>query len=74
MKPFLEEVAADFGIAETFEGLALGARIAALRWESKAVKPWLMCLAYGCTYVQKFLEVNRTRHADIGLGLPSDRP
>ena len=46
------ELAADRDGTETFEGLALGARIAALRWESKAVKPWLMCLAYGCTYVQ----------------------
>jgi zinc transporter 1/2/3 len=43
---------ADFGLlleTETFEGLALGARIAALKWPDGAVKPWLMCLAYGCT-------------------------
>ena len=39
----------DWDSAETFEGLALGARIAALKWEANAVKPWLMCLAYGCT-------------------------
>lgn len=34
---------------QLFEGLALGARIAALTWESKALQPWLMALAYGCT-------------------------
>ncbi|OJD40498.1 plasma membrane zinc ion transporter [Diplodia corticola] len=34
---------------QTFEGLALGSRIAALRWERKAVQPWMMSLAYGCT-------------------------
>ena len=34
---------------QAFEGLALGARIAAIDWPKKAVQPWLMCLAYGCT-------------------------
>jgi zinc transporter 1/2/3 len=36
---------------ETFEGLALGSRIAAVKWEKKTIQPWLMALAYGCTYV-----------------------
>lgn len=36
---------------ESFEGLALGSRIAALDWPEKALQPWLMSLAYGCTYV-----------------------
>jgi hypothetical protein len=70
----LGESVADCDNTETFEGLALGARIAALRWESKAVKPWLMCLAYGCTYVQiLFLALNRTIYADNDIGLPLDR-
>lgn len=34
---------------QTFEGLALGSRIAAVGWEPKALRPWLMALAYGCT-------------------------
>lgn len=34
---------------ETFEGLALGSRIAALSWRKHALQPWLMALAYGCT-------------------------
>ncbi|POS73534.1 hypothetical protein DHEL01_v208077 [Diaporthe helianthi] len=34
---------------QTFEGLALGARIAAIGWPERAWKPWLMALAYGCT-------------------------
>ncbi|KAE8155195.1 ZIP zinc transporter-domain-containing protein [Aspergillus avenaceus] len=34
---------------QTFEGLALGSRIAALNWPEKAMQPWLMSLAYGCT-------------------------
>ncbi|KAL2859894.1 putative plasma membrane zinc ion transporter [Aspergillus lucknowensis] len=34
---------------QTFEGLALGSRIASLDWPAKAVQPWLMSLAYGCT-------------------------
>ncbi|OMP86163.1 Zinc-regulated transporter 2 [Diplodia seriata] len=34
---------------QTFEGLALGSRIAALKWKRKAVQPWMMSLAYGCT-------------------------
>lgn len=36
---------------ETFEGLALGSRIACLEWPQHAAQPWLMSLAYGCTYV-----------------------
>ncbi|KAF9737131.1 hypothetical protein PMIN06_001891 [Paraphaeosphaeria minitans] len=34
---------------QTFEGLALGSRIAAVGWKPKAIQPWLMALAYGCT-------------------------
>ncbi|KAG8164201.1 hypothetical protein KVR01_006119 [Diaporthe batatas] len=34
---------------QTFEGLALGSRIADIGWHEKAWKPWLMALAYGCT-------------------------
>ncbi|CBF75421.1 putative plasma membrane zinc ion transporter [Aspergillus nidulans FGSC A4] len=34
---------------QTFEGLALGSRIASLEWPDKAIQPWLMSLAYGCT-------------------------
>lgn len=34
---------------QTFEGLALGARIAALHWDRAALQPWLMALAYGLT-------------------------
>ncbi|KAI9374320.1 ZIP zinc transporter-domain-containing protein [Aspergillus egyptiacus] len=34
---------------QSFEGLALGSRIACLDWPTKAVQPWLMSLAYGCT-------------------------
>lgn len=34
---------------ESFEGLALGSRIAALDWEKGAIQPWLMAMAYGCT-------------------------
>ncbi|KAH6684962.1 zinc-regulated transporter 1 [Plectosphaerella plurivora] len=34
---------------QTFEGLALGSRIAAISWHKGAVQPWLMALAYGCT-------------------------
>jgi hypothetical protein len=34
---------------ETFEGLALGARIASITWPKKSLQPWLMILAYGCT-------------------------
>jgi zinc transporter 1/2/3 len=36
---------------ETFEGLALGSRISALSWSEKQLQPWIMSLAYGCTYV-----------------------
>ncbi|USP82321.1 uncharacterized protein yc1106_09595 [Curvularia clavata] len=34
---------------QTFEGLALGVRIADVKWKPKAIQPWLMALAYGCT-------------------------
>lgn len=34
---------------QTFEGLALGSRIAAVGWKPKALQPWIMALAYGCT-------------------------
>ncbi|KXS96462.1 hypothetical protein AC578_3231 [Pseudocercospora eumusae] len=34
---------------QTFEGLALGSRIAAVGWNPRALQPWLMALAYGCT-------------------------
>lgn len=34
---------------ETFEGLALGSRIASLPWSEKQIQPWIMSLAYGCT-------------------------
>ncbi|OAX80562.1 hypothetical protein ACJ72_05101 [Emergomyces africanus] len=34
---------------QTFEGLALGSRIAVINWEGNALQPWLMALAYGCT-------------------------
>jgi len=34
---------------QTFEGLALGSRIAAISWHDGALQPWLMALAYGCT-------------------------
>ena len=36
---------------ESFEGLALGARISSLNWPRRAYQPWFMSLAYGCTYV-----------------------
>lgn len=34
---------------QTFEGLALGSRIAALQFPQRSPKPWLMALAYGTT-------------------------
>ncbi|KAJ5082152.1 Zinc/iron permease [Penicillium argentinense] len=34
---------------QTFEGLALGSRIAALPWGKDQLQPWIMSLAYGCT-------------------------
>lgn len=34
---------------ETFEGLALGVRIADIKWKTRALQPWMMALAYGCT-------------------------
>ncbi|OJI98309.1 hypothetical protein ASPVEDRAFT_79970 [Aspergillus versicolor CBS 583.65] len=34
---------------QTFEGLALGSRIAALPWSERQLQPWFMSLAYGCT-------------------------
>lgn len=36
-------------LAETFEGLALGSRIATIKWTKGNRQPWLMALAYGCT-------------------------
>jgi hypothetical protein len=47
----LSSVAVPLTQTETFEGLALGSRIACLDWPAKAAQPWLMSLAYGCTYV-----------------------
>ncbi|KAL2753562.1 hypothetical protein ACRALDRAFT_1082896 [Sodiomyces alcalophilus JCM 7366] len=34
---------------QTFEGLALGSRIADISWHDGALQPWLMALAYGFT-------------------------
>jgi len=34
---------------QTFEGLALGSRIAGLQFPAQSAKPWLMALAYGTT-------------------------
>lgn len=34
---------------QTFEGLALGVRIADIKWKARALQPWLMAVAYGCT-------------------------
>lgn len=34
---------------QSFEGLALGSRIAAVGWKPRALQPWIMALAYGCT-------------------------
>jgi ZIP zinc/iron transport family len=34
---------------QTFEGFALGSRIAAIRFPASSPKPWLMALAYGTT-------------------------
>ncbi|KAJ2901394.1 hypothetical protein MKZ38_001876 [Zalerion maritima] len=34
---------------QSFEGLALGARIAAIDWPEKTWQPWIMAFAYGCT-------------------------
>lgn len=45
---------------ESFEGLALGARIASLNWPRKACQPWLMSLAYGCTYVHPGTPLQKT--------------
>lgn len=42
-------VVANLTPTETFEGLALGARIASIAWPEKTLQPWLMILAYGCT-------------------------
>lgn len=52
---FLYERAGLLIRAESFEGLALGARIASLNWPRKAYQPWVMSLAYGCTYVYRYL-------------------
>jgi solute carrier family 39 (zinc transporter), member 1/2/3 len=37
------------GFHQTFEGLALGSRIAAIQFPKHSVRPWLMVLAYGTT-------------------------
>ena len=42
-------MAADLNRVETFEGLALGARIASIDWAHDARRPWIMALAYGST-------------------------
>lgn len=34
---------------QSFEGLALGSRIAAIQFPKKSIRPWLMVLAYGTT-------------------------
>ncbi|KAL0935543.1 ZIP Zinc transporter [Colletotrichum truncatum] len=34
---------------QTFEGLALGSRIAAIQMPRSSMRPWLMVLAFGCT-------------------------
>ncbi|ORY57720.1 Zinc/iron permease [Pseudomassariella vexata] len=34
---------------QTFEGLALGSRIAAIQFPRRSIRPWLMVLAYGMT-------------------------
>ncbi|KAF9878387.1 ZIP Zinc transporter [Colletotrichum karsti] len=34
---------------QTFEGLALGSRIASIDWPAGSLQPWMMALAYGCT-------------------------
>ncbi|KAK2800660.1 hypothetical protein FQN50_008044 [Emmonsiellopsis sp. PD_5] len=34
---------------QTFEGLALGSRIASLTWNDHDLQPWFMAIAYGCT-------------------------
>ncbi|KAJ0301003.1 hypothetical protein COL516b_008181 [Colletotrichum fioriniae] len=34
---------------QTFEGLALGSRIANIDWPQGSLQPWMMALAYGCT-------------------------
>jgi zinc transporter ZupT len=34
---------------QTFEGLALGVRIADIKWSPRALQPWIMAIAYGCT-------------------------
>ncbi|PGH18262.1 hypothetical protein AJ79_00601 [Helicocarpus griseus UAMH5409] len=34
---------------QTFEGLALGSRIAVINWDHNTFQPWIMALTYGCT-------------------------
>ncbi|ODH13143.1 hypothetical protein ACO22_07560 [Paracoccidioides brasiliensis] len=34
---------------QTFEGLALGSRIAVINWGKNTAQPWIMALLYGCT-------------------------
>lgn len=36
-------------IHQSFEGLALGSRIAAIHFPRQSLRPWLMVLAFGCT-------------------------
>ncbi|POS86335.1 hypothetical protein EPUL_002148 [Erysiphe pulchra] len=46
--PFLVILIA-IGFHQSFEGLALGSRIAAIGFSARSAKPWLMVLAYGIT-------------------------
>jgi hypothetical protein len=48
-KPVSAEEETNVCIPETFEGLALGARISAVEWPQGKLQPWFMALAYGCT-------------------------
>lgn len=68
--PFLWRAATDH--TESFEGLALGARIATLTWKPHACQPWLMALAYGCTLVQvhkHFRAIANTSRTPIGQAI-----
>lgn len=62
--------------SETFEGLALGSRIAAVKWEKATIQPWLMALAYGCTYAHH-PALRNVRHFTLTFQLAarrSDKP
>ncbi|KAL2380885.1 hypothetical protein RJZ90_004292 [Blastomyces dermatitidis] len=50
---------------KTFEGLALGSRIAVIDWKDKTYQPWIMALLYGCTTT-----VYRNAHANILVSTP----